>query len=220
MNFIAKHGIELVIFDMDGLMFDTERIYVKTWPEAARLFGYEVTEKAVVAAIGLNAEAGKAHFEGLYGKDFPFYEIRQARLKSATNLIEKRGLPIKQGLYNLLNLLKEKGIKKAIATSSERQRADWYLKLSDLTGVFDTVVCGDEVKNSKPSPDIFLKAAEILKIKTESCIILEDSDSGIRAAHNAGMYPFMVPDYKQPSEELKLLTAGIFGSLDEVANIL
>jgi HAD superfamily hydrolase (TIGR01509 family) len=220
MNFIEEHGIELVIFDMDGLMFDTERIYVETWPDAARLFGYEVTEEAVVGAIGLNAEAGRAHFEGLYGKDFPFYKIREARLKSATELIEKRGIPIKQGLYELLDLLKEKNIKKAIATSSERQRADWYLRLSKLTGVFDAIVCGDEIKKSKPDPEIFLKAAEKTSVSPCRCIVLEDSESGIRAAHSAGMFPFMVPDYKQPSEELKTLTAGIFKSLDKVAAIL
>ncbi|MDF2685550.1 MAG: HAD-superfamily hydrolase, subfamily variant 3 [Clostridia bacterium] len=220
MNFIKNHSIELVIFDMDGLMFDSERIYVETWPDAARLFGYEVTEEAVVGAIGLNAEAGRAHFEGLYGKAFPFYEIREARLKSATSLIEKKGLPIKQGLYNILNVLKEKNIKKAIATSSERKRADWYLELSHLEGVFDAIVCGDEIENSKPNPEIFIKAAKKINTEPKHCIVLEDSESGIRAAHSAGMYPFMVPDYKQPSEELKSLTAGIFKSLDAVADIL
>ena len=118
-----------VIFDMDGLMFDTESVYTLTWPIAAKDFGYDVTEDVVVGAIGLNAEDGCAHFKAVYGQDFPFYEIRVHRLDIAMNYIIEHGLQVKKGLYGLLDYLKSKNIKIAVATSSERARADAYLKI-------------------------------------------------------------------------------------------
>ena len=209
-----------VIFDMDGLMFDTESVYTLTWPIAAKDFGYDVTEDVVVGAIGLNAEDGCAHFKAVYGQDFPFYEIRVHRLDIAMNYIIEHGLQVKKGLYGLLDYLKSKNIKIAVATSSERARAVAYLKMAKLTDTFDYVVCGDEVKLGKPNPDIFLTAASKLGVPAENCIILEDSENGIKAAHASGAFPIMVPDRKQPTPELQKIVYRVYPDLSEVEKML
>ena len=210
---LENKNIQAVIFDMDGLMFDTEKIYTKTWPMAAEIYGYKVTEDIVVKAIGLNAESGRMYFESIYGTDFPFYKIRKTRLKIAMDMILTEGLPIKKGLYELISFLKDNDIKTAMATSSERERADKYLSLSSLENTFDCVVCGDEVDKSKPDPQIFETAAEKTGADTNKCIILEDSLNGIKAAYNAGTYAFMVPDYFQPDNEIKSMTYKVFDDL-------
>ena len=213
---VCGRSVEAVLFDMDGLMFDTESVYTLTWPWAAKEFGYEVTRDVVEGAIGLNAEDGRRHFEQAYGKDFPFYPIRIRRLEIAMDYIRTRGLTVKKGLYNLLDFLKENGLKTAVATSSEHPRADEYLRMSKLTSAFDAVICGEDVTLGKPNPQIFLTAAERIGADIRRCIVLEDSQNGIKAAFRAGALPFMVPDCKQPDAETRPLLAGLFTDLDEV----
>ena len=215
---IVLEGVPLegVIFDMDGLMFDTETVYTLTWPPAAEEFGYHVTTEQVVGAIGLNSEAGRRYFEMLFGQEFPFYAIRERRLQLAAAYIQKNGLPVKKGLYHLISYLTCHRVPIAVATSSERERAEWYLKLSHLTDCFDAVICGDEVKKSKPDPEIFLKAAYKLHVNPKRCMILEDSENGIRAANATGAFVVMIPDYKQPDCCLAKMTYKILRDLDEV----
>lgn len=212
--------VEAVLFDMDGLMFDTESVYTLTWPWAAKEFGYEVTRDVVEGAIGLNAEDGRRHFERAYGEDFPFYPIRIRRLEIAMDYIRTNGLGVKKGLYRLLDFLKENGLKTAVATSSEHLRTDEYLRISKLMSAFDAVICGEDVSLGKPNPQIFLTAAERIGVDIRHCIVLEDSLNGIKAAYRAGALPFMVPDCKQPDEEITPLLAGLFVDLDEVQTFL
>lgn len=220
MIFIEQTPLAGVIFDMDGLMFDTETVYTETWPPAAREFGYEVSKQQVVGAIGLNAEAGEAYFKGLFGEDFPFYPIRERRLQLAEENIRTYGLRPKKGLHHLIDYLKSRQIPIALATSSDRARVNWYMSLAQLTDVFDAVVCGDEVEKSKPEPDIFLAAAKKIKADIGHCIVLEDSENGIRAAHRAGAFAVMVPDYKQPDEALRQCVYRVFSDLDQVCDFL
>ena len=216
---INSNFIEGVIFDMDGLMFDTEKVYTLTWPIAAREFGYTVTEEQIIGAVGLNAEAGRKYFEGLFGEDFPFYPIRIRRLEIAHDYIEKNGLPAKPGLYELLDFLSKNDIPMAIATSSERSKAEWYLELSALRDTFDAVICGDDVIKSKPDPQIFNTAAQRLGANPENCIILEDSLSGSEAAIATGGYAIMIPDYKEPTYELRKNLFSVLSNLNKVIEI-
>ena len=204
-----------VIFDMDGLMFDTESVYTITWPIAAKRFGYEVTRDVVEGAIGLNAEDGRRYFEAAYGEDFPFYDIRKERLKIAMDYVCENGLKVKKGLYNLIGFLKSEHIKRAVATSSERWRADKYLSMSRLEDSFEAVVCGDEVRNGKPMPDIFLTAAQRIGVNIRECAVFEDSFNGIRAAHASGALAYMVPDCRQPDEEIASILDQKFDDLDQ-----
>lgn len=202
-GYIEKNNIQAAIFDMDGLMFDTERIHVETWLPAAKHFGYDVTEDVVIGAIGITRASGKLHFEKAYGKDFPFDDITSFRLVLASERIKENGIPIKPGLNQLLDYLKDNNIKIALGTSTERKRTEWYLDLAGLTSYFNAIVCGDDIKNSKPDPEIFLKAAGLVNTKPEYCIVFEDSFNGIRAAYAAKMHAIMVPDYLMPTAEIK-----------------
>jgi len=214
MNF---NDIKLVIFDMDGLMFDTEKLYVKMWPEAAINFGYDISEDFVKSSIGLNIEAGCEHFKKQFGQDFPYHEIRAERVKAMIALVKQNGIPIKNGLCELVLYLHGINVKMVVATSSERSKTEIYIKSSGLFDYFDFIVCGDEISQSKPNPEIFLKAAEKAGIPIEQCLVLEDSENGINAAFNAKMKCIMVPDLIAPNEELVKKSTMICSSLSEVS---
>jgi HAD superfamily hydrolase (TIGR01509 family) len=208
--------LQLIIFDMDGLMFDTERIAFISWKIAASDYGYEVDEEIFKKTVGVNLKGTTEIFLKYFGKDFPIESIINERFKRAEDLIKLNGVPVKNGLYDLLEYLNEINIKKAVATSTSRERAATLLKMAGIEKCFDYVICGDEIKYSKPDPEIFLKVAEKLDCLPENCLVLEDSDVGIEAASRAGMLPVMIPDMKEPEDSIKRLTYKIFDTLHEV----
>jgi len=218
MNKIGK--ISLIIFDMDGLMFDTERIAISAWIKAGKDFGIEIEPEIVIDTIGLNIKGTEKVFKNYFGDSFPFDEVRKLRDEYAAQQIEENGIPAKAGLYELLEYLNEKEILKAVATSTERERAEKYLFFAKIRQLFDVVVCGDEVSRGKPEPDIFLEVARKLRCKPNECIVLEDSENGLRAALKAKMFPILIPDIKRPSKEVEGLIYRELGSLSEVKNLL
>jgi len=212
--------LELIIFDMDGLMFDTERIAYISWKQAALIHGYELNGDIFNKTIGANLERTKEIYLEHFGNGFPIEEVTDQRIIIAENLIKTNGVPIKSGLYELLDYLKDLDVKKAVATSTSRGRAFTLLKMASIDSYFDYVLCGDEIKNSKPNPEIFLRVAEKLDCRPESCFVLEDSEVGILAAHRAGMLPIMIPDMKFPNEELGKLAFRQMSTLLEVKMFL
>lgn len=206
-------NISAVIFDMDGLMFDTERLVIEGWKKVGTDFNIDISENVVIETMGLDVYGTEKVFKKHMGDCFPFYEVREKRIEYVMDWIDKNGVPVKAGLYELLDLLDEMKILKAVATSTEREKAYRLLTSAGVEERFDLIVCGDEIKNGKPNPDIFLKAAEHFGISPERCIVLEDSENGIRAAYKAGMYPIMIPDIKQPSDEVSNLAFKKFNSL-------
>lgn len=212
--------VKLIIFDMDGLMFDTERHIVDMWGQAGRESGLTIPAALVSSTAGLDAENTRKVFVKQFGGDFPYEKIRARRIALQLEEIEKNGVPIKKGLLELLDYLEEKNIQKAVATSTDRERTTLYLQKAGLLHRFDTIVCGDEVKNGKPAPDIFLKAAEKMDVVPADCLVLEDSPNGILAAHNACMRVIMVPDLAQADETTKCLLFAVCSSLLDVIKML
>ncbi len=184
--------ISLVIFDMDGLMFDTERINILAWQEIGKEFGYDIPASVVMEVIGLNVVETEKIFLKHFGSDFPYWEAKRKRVQYAIQYVEKNGVPVKEGLYELLDFLGEKKILKAVATSTERAQAERNLSLAGVLDKFDLIVCGDEVAKSKPEPDIFLTVVKKLNCDAKNCIVLEDSENGIKAASRAGIVPILV----------------------------
>lgn len=208
--------IELIIFDMDGLMFDTEKISYIGWKEAAQKYDYKIDKDLFEKTVGANLTKTKEIYSNYFGNNFPFDLIKDERIKVSDNIIKTNGVPVKKGLYDLITYLNQSNIKKAVATSTSRSRALNLLELVQIDNFFDYILCGDEIKNSKPNPEIFLKVADKLKCSPNKCLVLEDSETGIIAAYQAGMIPIMIPDMKEPSKEIQNF---IFRRMDNLLDV-
>jgi len=206
-------NISLVIFDMDGLMLDTERISLEALGKAGKEYGYKITPNIVMKMIGMNSQGCEEVFRENFGEQFPLDDIRKLKSKLVSGIIDKTGVPVKTGLYELLEFLNKKKVLTAVATSTAKKSAEKLLKSVNILDKFHLIVCGDEVTAGKPDPEIFLKAAYKLDCRPEECIVFEDSENGIRAAARANMIPIMIPDMKEPSEEIAKLIYKKFNTL-------
>lgn len=212
--------ISLVIFDMDGLMFDTERLAIDAWKEAGKSVDIDISESIVIETIGLNIRSAEKVFKKHLGRSFPFSKVRELRIEYAKEFIEKNGIPTKTGLYELLEFLDETSLLKAVATSTERERTENLLSIAKVMDKFDIVICGDEISKSKPEPDIFLEVARQLGCNPKECLVLEDSENGIIAASKANMMPILIPDIKYPPIEVEKLATKKFNSLIDFKKFL
>lgn len=212
--------IRAVIFDMDGLMFDTERLCKEATEQAGRELGYPGISSVARDMIGRNEKDCMRLYTQYFGSNFSreqFYARRQEIIDAA---IQKEGVPVKPGLPELLDDLKREKLLLAVATSTSRRHALPYLEQAGAARYFDRMIFGDMLEKSKPAPDIYLKAAAELGIPSSDCIALEDSPLGIRSAHDAGMKTVMVPDLVEPDEELKKIVDFCVPSLYEVIQLI
>ena len=212
---LDNKAIEAVIFDMDGLMVDTERLARVFWLRAFEEFDARLTERQYLRIVGRTAVDSTATLKEMLGTDFPVEECRARMRELYYADIAENGIPVKAGLLELVDFLKAKAIGYAVATSTDRDITTRKLEITGLTSHFNTIVAGDEVTNGKPDPEIFLKAASLLGASPEKVVVLEDSLNGIRAAHAAKMIPIMVPDLIQPDDEIKSLAYAVVDSLYE-----
>ncbi len=211
---------ELVIFDMDGLMFDTERVYYEAWQQAASFYGYEFSWDIYIQLVARNSRTIGIILRKIYGEDFPYEEASQKKRDIADQILKDQGITKKAGLIELLNFLESEGIPKAVATSSTREKALAYLTLGGVKERFDHIVCGSDVVESKPNPEIFQVAAQVLKKAPEKCMVLEDSRMGIKAAKAAGMYSIFIPDLVKADDEIRKEASCIKANLYEVIDVI
>jgi len=210
-----ERKINGAIFDMDGLMLDTEKLLVRFWKESASEYGYNMTDENVFGIRSLSRKYSVPLLKSIFGEDFPFNEIRNRRIVLMNDYIDRYGFEVKKGLFELLDYLRSSNYKIAVATATDRERAELYLKKIDAYDYFDAVICGDMVKNGKPEPDIYLTASEELKLSAEECVAFEDSPNGIKSAYSAGCKVIMIPDLTQPDEDITSLLSGVYESLDK-----
>lgn len=211
---------ELVIFDMDGLMFDTERIYYKAWQESAATYGYSISWEIYVQIVARNSRYIEKVLKEILGEALPYDVICEGKRAIADQIIAEEGIIKKEGLVELLDYLDKKGIKKAVATSSMREKALRYLESGGIKERFDWIICGSDVEESKPNPEIFLKVAHHFGIAPEACMVLEDSRLGIQAAKAAGMMGVFIPDLVQADEEILANASKEVASLRDVITLL
>lgn len=212
--------IKGILFDMDGVVLDTEKLYTRFWQEAAQYFGYPMTKEQALGMRSLNRGAGVARMQSYYGEDVDYEAIRNKRMELMDAFVAQEGVEIKPGIFELLEYLDEKGLKRAIATSSPLERTKLYLGSVGLVDSFDELVSGYMVEKGKPEPDIYLYAASKLGLKPEECMVLEDSPTGILAAYRAGCIPVMVPDQDEPDDETKKLLYAVVENLLAVKSLL
>lgn len=220
MKFKEQKMIKGLIFDMDGLLLDTEKLYNIFWKAACKDYGYNLSEQAALSLRSLSGENAKKRFYSLFGEGFDYKAIRAHRIELMDKYIEQNGVEVKAGANELLSFAKEKGYKLSTATTSPFERTKRVLNLSGLDKYFDELVCGDMVKRSKPYPDIYLLAANKLGLDVDECLGFEDSPNGIEAIVAAGMKAVMVPDLSEPDKEVRDKLFALKHSLTDVIELL
>ncbi len=209
-----------VIFDMDGVLFDTERVCVLAWDYAGVQMGIGKAGYMVMKTLGIKAEESIKIIRKEFGDNFDAEKFRQIGKDFSYDYFKKYGVPEKQGLYEILDYIKEKEYKIALASSTSSASVHHHLKEKNIENYFDAVICGDMIKRSKPAPDIYLKACKVLNEKSENCFAVEDSKNGLISAHRAGCKVIMIPDLWQGEKETDKFLFAKCKSLIELKGIL
>ena len=204
-----------VIFDMDGVLFDTENVYLDVWSKVVEKYGYTMTKEIYSSVLGTGRENVKKTFLNYFGNDLPIDAMYKEKDENLAIVIDK-GVSLKKGANELLIYLKENKYKIALATSATRNRALQQLGQADIEKYFDAIVTKDDIKETKPNPEIFLKAAKKLFMSPNDCIVIEDSSAGIKAAFNAEITSIHVVDLKEADDEIIELCYRSFKNLNEV----
>lgn len=212
--------MKAVVFDMDGVLFDTERLCLESWSMVAKKQGIQGMEEVFSQCIGLNANDTKALIMKHYGEEFAYDEFKVQASEWFWKYIEDNGLPVKLGVKRLLPYLQQAGYQIGLASSTRYDSVINHLKQAEIIDYFSVIVTGDMVEHSKPLPDIYLLACKKLNVEPEEAYAIEDSPNGIRSASAAGMKPIMVPDMIAPDEEMKELSFLICSDLVEVMKFL
>lgn len=207
--------IDAVIFDMDGLIFDTERPIRRVVLDAARAVGFEMPEAFYQTMIGVPGPECDLMVKAHFGSGFPF-EAYEDACRSGIARALGEGVSVKPGAAELLGELHARRMPLALATSSGRDDAEHHLRNADLRRFFAAVATRNDVSRGKPHPDLFLKAAADLGVAPQRCLVLEDSHNGVRAAHAAGCLPIMVPDLLEATDEMHTLCVSVVGNLNDV----
>lgn len=204
-----------VVFDMDGLLLDSEAPICEAWVAAARGRGYAATNAHFIEVVGRNEQDSRQIFHGHFGEGIPLDEISNEVKLALEKSLPPSGFALKPGARDLLEYLKARSIPCAVATSTARDIACERLRKCGLLPYFRQVSGGDEVARGKPEPDLFLLAAQRLGLVPRDCLVLEDSGFGALGANRAGMAVIVIPDLKQPTEEVRAFARGVFSSLAE-----
>lgn len=215
-----RRQIEAVIFDLDGTLIDTEKYYVRLGVEVAKEMGYDIPWEVILSLRSLNRKFSKPMLRELYGEDFDFDYFHRTRKERFANLLKEQGIKKKPGADEILNYLRENKYRIAVATATDIERAESYLKEIHIYEKFDKIISVSNVPNGKPMPDVYLEACRQIKKQPERCLAVEDSDNGVRSAYGAGMRVVMVPDLAPPTEEVKPMIYGMADTLLEIKDFL
>lgn len=216
---MLKEPVEAALFDMDGLLLDTEALYMQAMQAAARTLKRDMPLAFCHSMVGIPGKECNRMIEELYGEGFSIDEFRGHFSKRIRELLDER-IPVKPGAIELLDFLEARGVPRAVATSAGRTTAEHHLGRAGLLGRFQAVATRDDVTHAKPAPDVYLEAARRLGVMPERCIAFEDSNVGLTAAHAAGTMAFFVPDMVAPHPEVRDKAVRVLGDLHEALKLL
>ena len=215
-----RKDTDSVIFDMDGVIFDTERLMLKCWQKACAEYGINDIEKIYPACIGTTSSVTISLFDDYYEHRYPFSDIQSKASDYMREHIDHFGPPVMPFAPELLSQLHEQGFQIALASSTVSELIKKELSKAGLDQYFKTIIGGDMIEHGKPAPDIFLLACRKLGRDPADVYVIEDSENGIRAAHAAGAMPIMVPDMIIPSDEVASMCTQILKNLEAVWEFL
>lgn len=215
-----KREIKAVVFDLDGTLIDTERYYVGLGMEISKEMGYDIPREVILSLRSLNRKFSKPMLQKMYGADFDFDYFHRTRKERFAKLLEEQGIEKKPGADEILDYLKENGYRIAVATATDIERAERYLREIEIYDKFDQIISVSNVANGKPMPDVYLEACRQLGEEPKDCMAVEDSENGVKSAYGAGMCVVMVPDLAPPKEEVLPMLYGTADTLLEVKNFL
>ena len=216
---MLRKPVEAALFDMDGLLIDTEVIYIEAMQAAARALGREMPIDFCHSMVGVPGHECNLMIEAYYGAGFSLAEYRQHFSVHLRRLLDA-GIPVKPGVVEFLDFLASRGLPLAVATSAGRATAENHLGKAGLLDRFTALATRDDVERAKPHPDVYLEAARRLGVAPERCLAFEDSNIGLEAAHAAGAMAFMVPDLLQPLPETRARSLEIFPDLHAALKLL
>lgn len=212
--------IKAVIFDMDGLILDTEKLLVRFWVQAANEMGFPMMRENALYLRSLHRSYAIPYLKEQFGDDFDYLKVRSRRMELMQEHLSQNPLELKPGAVELLDYLNNRRIPAAVCTATDYERASDYLTQVGIFDRFDKIICAAMVEKGKPSPDIYLYAAEQLGLPPDECMALEDSPNGVKSAASAGCVTVMVPDLTQPDTELNEIIHAKADSLSAVIEIL
>lgn len=209
-----------VLFDMDGVILDTEKLYVRFWAEACQAFGFPMTHTQALGMRSLNPQAGQAYLCSLFGDGPDYQAIRSKRIERMDAYVAEYGIEAKPGICALLDFLHAEGIPCAVTTASPTDRIRDNLGRVGLFDRFDCICSAYQVPHGKPEPDIYLYGAQCLGLPPENCLALEDSYTGLLSAHRAGCMAVNVPDLDPPDQRILDIAHAVADSLTDVIGLV
>ncbi len=216
-NMAAGRKVRGILFDMDGLVLDTEKLYTRFWAEASVAMGHPMSRQQALGMRSLDSAASQAWLDTCFGPGVDYEEMHRIRMARMGAYIDKHGIELKPGIRELLDYLDSRSIPRAITSSSPMERILEHLSRHGLECRFTKLCSGYQVPKGKPAPDIYLYGAASLGLPAEACIALEDSPAGILSACRAGCLPVMIPDQDQPSAETAAL---LYAKADSLLDII
>lgn len=204
---------------MDGTLIDTEKYYRECWPKAMAAFGFEMSDAQALEMRSMGRPFAPIHLKKVFGESLDYHQVRNKRKELVEECIRERGIQLKPGAIEILQWLRENQIPAAVATATDMERTERYLKMLGIYEYFDRLISATMVAEGKPSPDIYLYACAEMGMEPGDCIAVEDSPNGVKSAYRAGCKVVMVPDQSRPDAELEKMLYACVDNLNDLRKI-
>lgn len=207
------------VFDLDGTLIDTEKLYRKYWPKALADYGYELSDERALMLRSLGRPFAPRQFKDWYGEDFDYDLIRKRRKEYVEGYIEENGVELRPGVKEILAFLKDKKITVAIATATDPARTEKYLEMTGIREYFSEIICATMVERGKPSPDIYEYACRALNMNPSDCFAIEDAPNGVKSAYAAGLKVIFIPNQAPADEEISKMIFATFPIIFDIKTL-